>query len=260
MNIRYLNKTPEDFDCWLATRPVITPSEVEYDRYKIPGRVGELIGTYPTRGNANITFTLHQKITSSTTHSIDEIRAWLSTPFVWDYTELFPKPNLQRLFIISSDPNYCYEIIETNINSYMDKADDYKRIEVVLSVFPFKLRIDPEKKSNIPPLTSYTMTLVTDVCEPIISFNCSATQGTITLNDYEITVYATPNELMTGYVDIDVRRKITTYMTAGNSLVGADNLMSGDYDKMKLINGANVITTSAGVNVRILRTNEGFIV
>lgn len=244
MNIRYNNKTPEDFDCWLATRPVITPSEIERDRYRIPGRRGELLGIYETRGNATITFTIHQKITSSTTHSIDEIIGWLQPFNNVDYVDL------SNLFILSNDTSYCYEIINSRISEYVNRADDYKRIEVELEVQPFKYRINETSTSS----TSFN--LKTDTAEPVISFTCSATSSTITLNGYQFTVYQTPNNTT---IKIDTRERMAFYLSGG-ARVNAEQYIDCDYEKIRLHNGANTFYKGTGVTATIAKTREGYVV
>lgn len=248
MNISYNGKTPENFDCWLATRPVITPSEMEYDRYKVPGRNGELLSDYGTRSNAKISFTIHQKITSQTTHSIDEIRNWLSPIYQADY-------NMHNLLVLSDDNAYCYEIINSQINAYHDLADNYKRIEVELEVYPFKYRRVENIPSVIRPNQVVTLNLDTDQCEPTYHVLCETSSGTISINGKPITVYnSSPNEIM-----IDVRRKMA-YTVSGHTKISADNKINGDYKDMVLKNGSNTLETSSGVSFGITITREGYIV
>lgn len=237
MNIRYLDKTPEEFDCWLATRPVITPSEVEYDRYTIPGRVGELVSNYGTRGNAKMSFMLHQKITSSTVHSFSEAVAWFTTAPGW--IELSTEPN-----------GGGYEVITSKVASVSDIADDYKRAEIEVELYPRRYIIPSLNGTIANANSSITVTVNCDTCEPIYEIWGS---GQFWINGNEARL--TESE----YVRyVDVRKKITYY--GGSGRPSAESTFWGDYEALKLLPGTNTITTSAAISVEIAQSREGFII
>jgi phage-related protein len=228
MNITYNNKTPEDYDCWLATRPVITPSEGTRDRYQIPGRRGELIGKYETRGNAKITFTLHQRKTSSTTHSLNSAMTWLRQPGKLKF---------------SDDSDYFYEVVNAEATEYQNLADDYKRIVVEMEVYPFKYRDVYEMSIASSPKT---FTLDSDVCFPLFTVATNATM-TLTVNGSSISIINTNSS----YIEIDTRDLIVT---------PAENRVSGDYSKLTLKNGSNTISYSGGMVLLMVNTREGYII
>lgn len=236
MNITYNNKTPEDYDCWLATRPVITPSKGTKDRYQIPGRRGELLGKYETRSNAHINFVLHQKKTASTTHSLDECIAWLR--------------QTGNLYMSDDDYNTYYEVLHTEVTAYNNKADDYKRVEVDMEVYPYKfLRTPTVLGVTINSGQSYTVNLPTDLCEPeylATLVGAGTESASFTVNGSTFTV-TSPTAL------IDTRRKIATRETS------VSNAVSGDYDAIKLKHGSNTIQTSAGMQLKVW-SRDGYII
>jgi phage-related protein len=237
MNITYNNKTPEDYDCWLATRPVITPSEGTRDRYQIPGRRGELLGKYETRSNAHINFVLHQKKTASTTHSLDECIAWLR--------------QTGNLYMSDDDYNTYYEVLHTEVTAYDNKADDYKRVEVDMEVYPYKfLRTPTVLGVTINSGQSYTVNLPTDDCEPeymatLVGTGTSSAYFTVNGGE-RFTVYAHS-------ANIDTRRKTATR----GASVSHD--VSGDYDAIKLKHGQNTIQASVGMQLQVW-SRDGYII
>lgn len=229
MNITYNNTTPEDWDTWLATRPVITPSELKVDRYPVAGRNGELIGNYQTRGNAKITFKLHQK---RNPNNLEKVVAWLRQP--------------HGKLIMSDDANFYYEPILCKTNSYENKDDIYKRIEVELEVYPFKYRVVPTyNNTTINANTVTTLSVDSDTCEPIYTVTLASgqTSGSFTVNDNTFTVY--------GNCTIDTRRK-KAYDRFG------DVLVSGDYDGIKMNYGNNVVETG-NVSIQV-NSRDGYII
>ena len=241
MNIRYLHdlgdKTPEDYDCWLATRPVLTPSEVEYDRYTIPGRVGEVVSNYGTRGNAKINFMIHQKITSSTTHSLNEAISWFTaTP--------------GRLILSSDEPDTGYDVITSKLVSITNVADDYKRAEIEMEIYPRKIIAATLNGRTANPNSTITVAVNCDTCEPIYEIWGS---GQFWINGTEAQL--TSSETVR-YVD--VQKKITYFGGVGRP--SAESTFWGDYEALKLLPGNNTITTSASISVEIWESREGFII
>lgn len=232
MNITYNGHTPEDYGWWLATRPVITPSEIEYDRYKIPGKMGELVSTYGTRGNAKISFTLHLKHTNIVQGKV--VSRWLRES--------------GHDLILSDEPNFRMEVLNANALSYGNIDDNYKRVEVEMELYPFKFdRYPTGDNFSIPDGTTKTLTLETDTCEPLYQYSANQ-NGSITVNDKVFNVFAGQN------IYIDVRRKMA--YTSG----GVISTVNGNYEDLKLKDGTNTITTSAGVALTIVHSREGYII
>ena len=239
MNIMYNVDTPEEHGCWLATRPVITPSEVTYERYSIPGRTGDLLGNMKTRGNAHITFTLHQRGSDS----LHEIIQWLNTRNSSGYGWLE----------MNADPGsgFAYEVLDTKINSYDNRADDYRRIEVDMEVYPYKLL-----QGNAAELqgmvvnynTTKTFTMESDDCEPVFLV---IGEGDFWVNGNKATL-----SYVNGDRYVDVRKKITYY----DDKSSAESTISIDYSKMGLKTGTNTIKTSSTAKVTIWTSREGYII
>ena len=229
MNITYNSFTPENWDAWLATRPVITPSEVEVDRYKIPGRSGELLGKYETRGNAKVTFKLHQK---RNPNNLEKLMTWLRTP--------------GGHLSFSDDTGFYYESLICKANSYENKDDTYKRIEVEMEVYPFKFRVTPTyNNTTIAASTTTTLSVDSDTCEPLyeVTLASGESSGSFSVNNNTFTVY--------GNCIIDTRRKIAY---SGNNTVS----VNGDYDSIKLNYGNNIVVTGA-LSLKV-NSRDGYIV
>lgn len=221
----------------LATRPIITPSEVSYDRYKIPGRRGEIIGTYGTRSNAKVTFTLHTL--SSTIADLTDDITFLR--------------NIGGQLELSNYPDYYFWVVGMSVNSYTSKYDEYARAEITLEIYPFKFL----KTKVIPANTvinagqSSMFRLKTDKAEPIYKFTCVNESSTIAVNGRSFTVYQGAD------VIIDVMRKIATN----------EALVYGNYEDIMLdsrdifeVDGNCQVTAGAGVTLTIVDSREGFVV
>lgn len=235
MNITYNGHNPEYYDCMLATRPIITPSEVTRDRYQVLGRRGELLGVTETRGNAHITFTIHQAGNTNTklTH--------------WGWAQEWLREGGHNL-VLSNDSDYYYDVIASKFTAFSYPHDEYRRMEVDMEVYPYKYKSNSTidgKTINVGG--SDTWVMHTDVCEPLYTFYCTQSSGTITINSYTFNVYADSPGVTT---QIDVRKKI-----ASN-----EACVDGDYEKMVLKDGTNSISTSAGVTVTISKSREGFLI
>ena len=234
MNITYNNLNPEYYGCWLATRPVITPSEVTRDRYLIPGRRGELIGKTETRGNAHITFTIHQKCDTANK------KLW------WGEAQRWLREAGHNL-VLSYDTDYYYEVVNSTINSFEYKDDEYRRMEIDMEVYPYKYKANSTVDGKtITAGNSDTWVMHTDECEPQYSVYLTQSSGTITINSKTINVYSSGQNVNI----IDVRRKTATY----------ENCISGLYEDMVLKDGTNTIATSSGVQVTVSKSREGFLI
>ncbi len=242
MNIKYNNHTPEEYGAWLATRPVITPSELEIDRYKIPGRQGELIGQTQTRGNAHITFKLHTKASSGTA-SLDSAINWITTP--GGYLQFYKSGEYD---------NYKFEVITSEVKSIEDLADDYIRAEIEMEVYPFKYKVSGTQSGRIvQPGGLITFNISSSKCEPLYMFECTLVSGKFTVNGYEMFVKQGSG------IYVDVRRKLT-YTMISSVKQNQDDKINGDYDGITLKSGYNQLSTSDGVTLTIVDSREGYII
>lgn len=215
----------------LATRPVITPSESAKDRYTIPGRRGEVIGSYETRNNAYINFMLHKRG--------DSVIPDLSKDIQW-LRQVGGKLEL------SNDPNYCYSVLNTQVKTYVSKVDHYIRAEIEMEVYPFKFKVEPQIANNTVINAGYTQIFVlnTDKCEPLYKFTCTRENGTIEVNGNTFGVKQGTD------VTIDTMLKVSSN----------ESLINGNYEDLRLNEGSNNITAGSGVTLTIVESREGYIV
>ena len=214
-NITYNNKTPEHFNAWLATIPIVTPSTIVRTRQNVPKMDGELLLDDMSFNDAYVEFTIHARRNDLVTKMRD-IRKWLSGT---------------GKLVISDATDAYYEVKEVSFTSYLKKSLDYGRISVKMEVYPYEF-LD----SGDTYITSYaTITNNADTSMPLYTITGSG-DGVLTVNGHNM-VFNVTDEL-----NIDTRRKIA-YNGSG---VGKDGSINGDYEGLYLKPGNNSIACTNG--------------
>lgn len=221
-DITYNGISPSDLGCWLATIPIITPSQVIRTRQTVVGMDGELLGTDDSYGDAQIDFTIHAK--STTLQAISRnIRKWLTGT---------------GTLVISDHNDSFYEVKEVNYTTYLKKDEAYGRIAVSMKVYPYEFLNSGEEWISSFPISNTAM-----LCKPLyrIVGSSSSAQGTLTVRGNTIT-YTVGGRGADQTIYIDTRRKIT-YNANG---VSREGYISGDYEDLWLPTGSNAISATIG--------------
>lgn len=219
LNLKYNNITPEQKGCWLASKPVLTHSEIKRNRYDIPMHDAEMYEVNMYRGVAQFQILFHM---SSDTYakSIRTVRQWLQGDGVLEFTD--------------EDDAY-YEVLEVAQTEDYRKSDDYGRLNTVFYVYPYEFM-----KSGNTAKTGNTQTINNqyDLAKPLYKVSGTGS-GTLTVNGMPMILTS-----ISGEINIDTRRQ--TARDGNNN--PADNKISGDYTDLFLNNGLNTVslTVSSG--------------
>lgn len=219
MNIRYNNETPEDYDAWLATIPVVTHSTITRTRTTIPNRDGELLGSDDARGNAFVNFTIHMRDDNYAT-KMRSVRRWLSGTGV---------------LVVSDEADAYYEVLEVTYPSDYKKTVDYGRLEVRMEVYPYEFLV-----SGNTAITSFPITNAGDTAKPLITITGNGS-GTLTINR------KTMNFTVNGTLIIDTRK----FIAYNENNVNCNANIDGYYEDMWLKHGSNSVSITSGFSCSI---------
>lgn len=241
-DIKFKGTRPNAHNCMLATIPILTPSVKNMDRFIIPYRDGELLGSKAYRGNAHVTFMIHVALDESTKAvgnftEKEKVKMWLN--------------QTGQLFIYENASNpidrVYYEVLNTTFNNEKQYDKRYWRIGVDMEVYPFKFLL-PNSAVNIGT-TASTINNDGDVCKPLYQIN-SNTAGNLTVNGYDFEL----KERTATKICIDTRRKIAYDPTNNSNL---SDKVEGDYEKLWLNNGNNTVKAPASGTMLL---NKGVII
>ena len=214
-NVTYNSKTPANFNCWLATIPVLTPSEIVRTVQTVPMMDGDLLVGDESRSDAYWDFTIHGKRDDLTT-KMRQVRQWLSG---------------EGVLTFSDATDAYYEVKECKYTQIMKKDEKYGRVAVQMRVYPYEFLM-----SGDTDITSYsTIANSADTSKPLYKIVGSGS-GVLTVNGHQMSY------TVSGTLYIDTRRKIA-YDGSGN---GKDSVINGDYEGLYLKSGNNSITCTAG--------------
>lgn len=216
-DITFKGLTPSNFNAWLATIPVITPSESIRTRQNVPAMDGTLLLMDTAYADATITFTLHTK-RNDLNAKMRQLRQWMS--------------GTGKLKISDSTDSY-YEVKETKL-TIVKKDETYGRLIVEMKVYPYEFL-----ESGDTDITSYsTVQNTAEPSKPIYKIVGNGS-GKLTVNGNEMTFTVTTAD---NGLFIDTRRMIA-YNAAGQ---GRDGVINGEYEGLWLNTGNNSISCTAG--------------
>ena len=225
VNITYNNKTPEDVGAWLASKPVLTPSEIRQTVQDIVGH-GDLYELDMYRGTAQWNILVHKK-SSQWLKDIRAVRQWLSGTGILEFSE--------------TNDSY-YEVLQVAITEQPRKSEDYGRVNAIFYVYPYEFL----KSGNNAIIIAGTGAIEDDVkneadmSKPL--YHISGTgSGVLGVNGNSMS-FTVDGELF-----IDTRR---FYTYDGNS-ASADDKVSGDYEGLYLPTGESEITITEGFDLEM---------
>ena len=241
-DIKFRGARLSTYSCMLATIPTLVPSTKTMDRYIIPYRDGELLGSKSYRGNAHIQYTIHMKLDESNKAvgyftEKEKVKRWLNQS--------------GQLFIYEDKSNPIdrayYEVLNTTFNNERQYDKSYWRIGVDMEVYPFKFLL-PNDSVNIST-TASTISNDGDICKPLYQVNAN-TAGNLTVNGYDFEL----KERTATKIVIDTRRKIA-YDPTNNTFLS--DKVEGDYERLWLNSGNNSVKAPAS---GVMYLNKGVII
>lgn len=214
-NITFKNQSPANFNAWLGTIPVITPSSTNQTRQNVPALDGDLLVDDASQSDAYCDFTIHAK-RDDLVAKMRDLRKWLQ--------------GTGRL-VISNATDAYYEVKRVSFTQFLFQTEKYGRLSVQMELYPYEFL-----NSGDLEISSYsTIVNPADVCKPLYKITGNG-EGTLTINNYAVSFN------VAGTLYIDTRRHITSD-GSGND---ADARINGDYKKMYLQPGNNSISCTVG--------------
>jgi phage-related protein len=214
MNITYNNKTPEDCGCMLASKPILTHSEIRRTTYTVPMR-GDLLGTDVYRGNASWQILFHMKH-NNYMQQIRLVRQWLQN---------------EGILELSDSSDSYYEVKQITWTEDFRKSEEYGRLNTMFTVYPYEFL----KSGDTAIEGDGTIENVADPSMPLYKITGSGS-GILTVNDKAM------NYTVDGVLYIDTRNFIA-YDEDGNN---KSNQVSGDYEDIQFIHGDNAVSATVG--------------
>lgn len=214
MNIVYNNKSPEDVGCMLASKPVITHSELRRTTYAVPMR-GDLLGTDMYRGNASLQILFHMKH-SDYMKQIRQVRQWLQNDGILE---------------MSDEDDAYYEVLQVVWGEDFRKSNTYGRLNTTFTVYPYEFL----KSGDVAIEGDGTIENVADPSMPLYKITGSGS-GILTVNGKAM------NYTVDGVLYIDTRR-FFAYDDNGDN---KSNQVSGDYEDLYFVTGDNVVSATVG--------------
>lgn len=239
------NSTYLDDIGWdLANIPVLTHSQKNRDRFSIPLRDGELLGSDIWSGNAYVTLTMHTRIENDAfakTSMLENDNVTDRLNRLYSYLE-----GKKELWVFTRHTQDAkYEVLGYNITSETRKSWDYARVEVQFEVYPYKFIVASPEYTTL-----LTITNPFDDAMPLYEFTMAGSAGatqSITVNGNVFT-FKRPSNLSITKAYIDVRKQIVYYTSGGTKyeITGT----TGDFRGLILPSGdTSVITLSSGASL-----------
>ena len=226
-SITFRGTASTSYPLTIITPPQITHPDLIMEEYTIPGRDGTLYGLNPYRSSAQITVTMALVAQDGLTNNVSkyqtsyrQVKSWLQ--------------GTGKLIIGDSQDSY-YEVQKVAITADDRTILRYGTLTVVFTVYPYEF-LDSGDTSVSPG----TVTNPADKCSPLYKITGSGS-GTLTVNNKTMSFTST------GTLYIDTRRYIA-YDSSNNN---KNSVLSGDYDDLKLDNGANTVTITSGFTLNI---------
>lgn len=234
----------------VASIPIITHSTQNRDRFTIPMRDGEVVGSDIWRSNAYITVVFHSRIRQEGwNHNFigDTMDGRYARLIDWLVGKTYLHISSQDVSNFSAY-NECgkYELVGWNITNETRINRDYIRVEVQFEVVPFKYK--ETSQSNPEYTTALSIENAGDESQPL--YLISGTSGhssafyNIIVNGKTFSVYIPAN---TSGVYVDSRKQIAWYIDTNSDKV--DTQTNGDFRVLRLkAHYTNVLQKGTGIS------------
>ena len=251
-SLMYHGQTAEDCGAWLATIPIVQPSEAIRDRWTVP-MVGELVGSSVYYGNAHIKCTFHFRSQNSN-EVMENLKEWLIVDSSLDleYINL----GINRLVItdkyntIENEKERVYDVLNITYNEELRKSDDYGRLTVDFEVKPIEYSHDSFELVRVDQTGSITNPHASTIAKPLYELTWSQSEVTsekrLIVNNkiFKIKNMSLPSgNVQTMIIDSE---KMLAY-SLSDTMHPLDNLNSrieGDYEDLWLKAGTNSISNT----------------
>ena len=251
-DIRLNSSNPTTYGWTLASIPAITHSTVNRDRFSIPARDGELLGSEIWRGNAFVTCVFHTRVGWDAWHdqyghtTIDDRYNDLMY-LIWEakYLHILTKNTSNHS---NWDKAGYYEVLGYNVTEEVRTGNDYMRITVQFEVYPFKFAeittINPEYTTALSIENSL------DESQPLymLTRGASSSAGNFTLN---MTGNFSGSRTISGQfpanvteIYLDTRRQVSYYISS-NVKHEITNI-TGDYRQLRIPAHTQIVLAYTG--------------
>ena len=222
-DITYKEISSNKFSLIVTEPPTIIHSEVKDEAVSVPGRDGDLHFAEVTHGDAQIKVVFG--LATSTTNYKDvirQVRNWLQ--------------GNGRLVIGDATDSY-YEVKKVNISNDSRVVVNVGTIEAIFTVYPYEfLNIGDVGVSG----TGKIINLNSD-SNPLYKIKGSG-NGTLSITNSNGSYSMTFTSAGTLYIDTMLKSAYDSSTPAKDK----SNKVGGDYNKMKLANGENIISITSG--------------
>lgn len=216
----YNGTSSEDMNVIMYDLPEVALPKKNYDTYSIPGRNGELIGSDSYLSNVVITCTF-SILSEHFTKTVREIRRWLR--------------GTGKLYL-SDDTDLFYDVLAIDYGNIEREISTYGRFSVRFTCYPYEFTETGQTEHTIAEASNN----IYDTCMPLYKISGNG-QCMLNVNNY--IFMANVQELL----NVDTRLMIC-HDADGNY---KNTFVSGDYSKLWLKNGQNIISITNGFTLVI---------
>lgn len=261
-SLMYHGQTAEDCGAWLATIPIVQPSEAIRDRWNVP-MVGELVGSSVYYGNAHIVCTFHFRSQDSN-EVMENLKEWLIVNSNLD-DALISRFNINKLVItdkyntIENEKERFYDVQNITYSEELRKSDDYGRLTVDFEVKPIEYYHDSYDVIEVGTQATVTNSHSSVIAKPLYVVICqpatAESEKRLIVNNkiFKIKSLTFPQGVQSSLV-ID-SEKMLVYSVADDYLVPVLNLserVEGNYEDLWFKAGANNISSNNIYSVSVI--------
>lgn len=261
-SLMYHGQTAQDCGAWLATIPIVQPSEAIRDRWNVP-MVGELVGSSVYYGNAHIICTFHFRSQNSN-EVMENLKEWLIVDSSLD-DALISRFNINKLVItdkyntVANERERFYDVQNITYSEEPRKSDDYGRLTVDFEVKPIEYYHDSYDVIEVGTQGTITNNHSSVVAKPLYVVICQPASAELEkrliVNNkiFKIKSLTFPQGVQSSLV-ID-SEKMLVYSVADDYLVPVLNLserVEGDYEDLWLKAGTNNISSSNIYSISVI--------
>lgn len=213
LTIEYNGATCEDHWCFLNDYPQFSGGSKQYNSYAVSGMDGELVerNDYLTNLRIGCTFSI---ISKSFMNNVRDIRSWLSG---------------SGTLVISDSPDIFYKVLKTENGDINREIRKFGTFSVDFICIPFEYTKDGQN-----PVDSLAYN-PGDTAKPIYTITGEGV-CTLTVNGYEFEANVGQEAVINSELQM-------SYKNDGQ-LINTD--VTGNYEKLWLPHGENVVSVSSG--------------
>ena len=221
-DIKFRGTSSKAYPLIITTPPQIGHGDKITEDYTIPGRNGTLISKGYYRASATISVTMALVADEGFTSGVSKYKQ--------AYRQVMSWLQGSGKLIIGDSADSFYEVQKVEISTDERVILRYGNIEALFTVYPYEFL-----NSGDTGISGGTIVNTADKASPLYKITGSGS-GSLTVNNNVMT-YSVDGEL---YIDT---RRLIAYDSQGRN---CSNNISGDYTQLRLVNGSNSVSASAG--------------